>query len=260
MNHERGEIFPGLDGVEEENRQDRIRSWLWRRGVEDILLDFDDTLIDTVTVFRMQIEKYLDLVAPSVSGVSREFLGKRLREVNNELFFVHAVNPNRWEKVALRLERELGGGAWEANLDVLQEVYRIPPIPYPEAEAVLETLFPCARLTLVTHANEAWTDFKLDSLGWRHFFEGRVGIVSQDGYKTGRAWEKAISPFGILPGNSLAAGDNIKGDLIATREIGVGYQFWLDRKKNWTLYREGELPLGTVRVDDLNGMITYMDR
>jgi FMN phosphatase YigB (HAD superfamily) len=258
MNYERDGFSPKEETFLYEGRKERIVSWLSKRGVDLVVFDFDDTLIDTVTVFRQQIAKYLSVITPGFPNISPSYIEQRLRRINDQLFYVYAVNPGRWRRVAERLTDEFGGTSFLDGLPTIEEIYTMVPSPYPDVEEVLGVLGAVSRLGLVTHANKAWTDLKVSGLGWGRFFEGRIETINEDGHKTAGEWRKAFLNLGVSPERALVIGDNVRGDILATREIGVLHHFWVDRKKNWALYREGELPEEVVTIEELSEMIAIM--
>ena len=110
------------------------------------------------------------------------------------------------------------------------------------------------RLGLVTHANQEWTNFKLNGLNLRRFFE-QVHIVHEDNHKTPEEWRAAIDHFGVEPYKAMVVGDNVKGDIQAAREIGVEKLVWIDHGRGWSLYRLGDVPEGTITVNGVNELI-----
>jgi FMN phosphatase YigB (HAD superfamily) len=106
-----------------------------------------------------------------------------------------------------------------------------------------------ARMGLVTHAEQQWTDFKVDSVGIRDYFEKVINVdVGTHKHKGAVAWRDAIKEFGVLPDQVTVVGDGITGDIIASYEVGVKKLFWVNLGEGWSIFKTGKLPPGTVEI------------
>ena len=234
-----------------------IKEKLKEVGVDAILFDFDDTLIDTFELFNSRIQEFFDHIVEG-SDLKREELEIRFKQLNNELYEKFGVATNRFDLVVDNLKEENNADVrslLEAGKTILQKIYTTPPVLVPGA---IETLNAIHKenipMYLVTHANVNWTHFKLDHLNIKAYFEN-LAIISENGHKTAEEWQKAINKFGLLPQNCLVVGDNVKGDILATHKIGVKHHAWIDMGKGWILYREGDLPESVVTVPGVHELI-----
>lgn len=224
------------------------------KGIELIIFDFDDTLIATREIFVAQMDEF----CAQVVSLSPELIRSELKDLaetsNNRSFVRYGVNPRKWTQVVEDLILDCGEKHRSSILQAyphLERIYTIPPVLKNGAQALLDQLSgEGVRLGLVTHANETWTHFKLDSTGVRKYFE-KVIIISEDGHKTSEEWGRAINEFGVKPQEVLVIGDNIQGDIQASHQAGVPHLVWFDEGDGWSIYRQGELPPGTIVIHTL---------
>lgn len=232
----------------------KLKSSLDKLGIKLILFDLDDTLVDTHVIFREKINQYFSYVSARYPDIDRQELETRGREINDRLFLKYGVNPKRWQEVNEELITIYGLDKKEtfyAGANYLQEIYTtVPKLKEGVPDILKDFRAAGVRIGLVTHASVNWTNFKVDNLALRTYFEDII-IIDENGHKTSTQWEKAISHFKEKPKNTLVVGDNVKGDMIAAREAGVKYLVWYSQGSQWKLYREGELPKGTIVIDEI---------
>ena len=234
--------------------QPGFKETLIGKGIELVIFDFDDTLIATREIFLAQMNEF----CAQVVSLSPELILSELKDMaeksNNRSFVRYGVNPRKWTHVVEELVVECGEkhrSSISKAYPHLERIYTIPPVLKNGAQALLDqSSGEGVRLGLVTHANERWTHFKLDSSGLRKYFE-KIIIISEDGHKTGEEWRKAISEFGVEPWEVLVIGDNIRGDIQAFYEAGVRHLVWFDEGDGWSIYRQGELPPETIVIHTL---------
>ena len=223
-------------------------------GVEGILFDLDDTLIFTSEIFTNFIVEYIDRISEQI-GVDRSQFASELDELNVSLHKQFGVNPTRWtgvvEKLALlypdSAEQILGG------LPILKLIYTTVPRSKPGVFAVLDTFSRAGlKMGLVTHANVDWTYWKLDQVGLWNYFDGVV-IADENGSKTSENWRNGAEMLNLDSNHCLAVGDNISGDIQSANSLGMKTA-WIPSP--WAVYREGKLPEGTIKINELSDLLT----
>ncbi len=233
---------------------EKLRQWLTVNELQVVLFDLDDTLLATHRIFDEKINTLITWAATELPEYSFENLLRMFREINEQAFVTHAVNPNRWELVTTLLGEKCGGKAKDVfhdGLEVLMEIYRVVPPILPGALEVL-SLFERTGVSmgLVTHANQDWTDFKLDNTGLRPFFEN-ILVVDENRHKSSQDWVHAAKLFRSRSDQGMVVGDNLRGDVIAATEAGFRKVVWIDEKDNWSVYRQGNIPEGVIVVPEI---------
>jgi len=234
--------------------------WCQRRGIERFLFDGDDTLWQTVPIFRKQIGKCLDLLA-GTGTLSREEWKIELETVNNRLFETIGVNPNRWHLVMDELEKKgLKKGVRDEAEGVLKQIYQTPPSFIEETEAGLAFIKRSGvPMGIVTHANRAWTDKKFDWLDLGRFFEpDEVFTIDENKHKTAESWAEAIRYFGIEPRNCAVVGDSPRSDINPVGGLGVEQCFLIrNRYPIWSVHQQEvneDITREIGSVNDLRGV------
>ncbi len=246
-----------------EKFQDRffeeIRENLKKLNIKALFFDFDDTLIYTAEIFIKQMEEYARVVAGE-TGLSYEVVDEYLTMFNDEGFKALGVNPVRWKDTVGRMADQFPDHA-EAmlrNIDILMKIYGEVPRVRPGAKAILEILKTVGvKIVLVTHANVEWTWKKLADTGLGEYFD-LIKIVDENKHKGAEDWLEAIEEMGILPGEALAMGDSLNGDVIPAASIGAR-TMWLHKGSTWSMYRTGEVPEDTVLLDEINQLLSALE-
>lgn len=231
-----------------EERRNGLKKWLNCRGVELVLWDLDDTLLDTVGDFIRQMNLYVDYLYSKLPNFPRKQLYDLLEKEGDIAFKTFSVSPRRWPAVAEVMAAELGAERkfFVEGLPILAKIYKMAPEFLEGAEEAL-AVFKATGLPmgLVTHANEAWTRIKLEKRKLRHFFE-RIKIVPENKFKEPDDWREAIELFGIAPEKVLVLGDNLGGDIRAARSVGVREIIYFPGR--WRVYSSGEVPEGVMTI------------
>jgi FMN phosphatase YigB (HAD superfamily) len=247
-----------------EKFQDRfleeVKEKFKEKGIKAILFDFDDTLIYTSELFKMYMDEFV-LAVCEETGLSFEKVGGDLRRINDEKFKTMGVNPVRWKEV---VEEMIGvdSGYGESpmnNLNVLMKIYYTDPRIREGAEAVLEIVKRAGiKMALVTHANVDWTERKLLSSGIADYFE-TIKIVDENRHKSAEDWMEAVWSMDVRPEDCLVLGDSLPGDIIAADSIGAK-TMWLHNGSTWSVYRNGSVPERTIHLDNINELLSALDR
>ncbi|MCA9389832.1 HAD family hydrolase [candidate division WWE3 bacterium] len=234
-----------------------FKQWLKQHGISLVLFDFDDTLIKTHDVFSTQIQLVYDYLE-QILKIERDEIDQAFQQFNREAFEKHSVIPfDRWQYVILQLQEkyQFSDEVRDHCLGLLMEIYDILPEIF---DGVIELLAGLKAesipVALITHANEKWTNNKLDGLHLRRFFDA-IHIVDERGKKTADSWRQAIAEHGVEPQQVLGIGDNVKGDIIAARQAGVQKLVWFNRGIGWSVYLEGELPEGVIEINAIDALI-----
>jgi len=230
-----------------------------KKGINSILFDLDDTLIETHLIFVRQIEKYLDTLSNNTK-YTKKHLKKIFEESNIEVHEKILVNPIRWKFVVKNISKKLDSKYKDvviSNIKILNEIYNIVPVINEGTVEVLNLLNKThVKLALVTHANVKWTHFKLDSLGLKKYFE-HIEIADENRFKEPQDWLAALNHLGISPKNSALIGDNVKGDIISGHSVGIKHLFLLPSP--WSYYANGDIPEGTIKLNSLAEFLPLLE-
>jgi len=231
---------------------------LTRLGIKGILYDLDDTLIYTAEIFGRWMGIYADVIAREI-GLDREMFYTTLSRINDEEYKKMGVSPLRWNMVVNRLEETFGDetGVIVGGLDILLNIYRTVPRARPGLLTTLQTMREAGqKQALITHANVEWTDWKIDSLGIRDWFD-TILIADENGHKGAEHWTSAMARSGLLPRECLVVGDNLNGDVIPAATLGAR-RVWMPSP--WSVYRDGVVPEGTVQIGEFDELLGALDR
>lgn len=234
--------------------------WCRRHEIERFLFDGDDTLWETVPIFRKQIGECLDILART-GTLSKEEWKIKLDEINNRLFETHGVNPNRWHLVMDELEKKgLGKGVRDEAEEVLNGAYRTPPSFIEGTESGLAFIRRSGvPMGIVTHANRAWTNKKFDWLDLGRFFEpDEVYTIDENGHKTAESWATAIRYFGVKTRNCAVVGDSPRSDINPVCSLGVKQCFLVKNRYGvWSVHQQDvneDITRVIASVNDLRGV------
>lgn len=243
---------------------EKLSQWLKARQIELVLFDLDDTLIDTSQVFITQAQKFVTRARENLPGLNPQELTKNFSRLEGKFFLTHAVNPVRYAEIVAELGRiyqprfgPKAAGIFQEGLPILLQTYRTVPEFYPGAEQTLKDFKTTGvSLGLVTHGNLTWTNLKIRGLDLARFFQ-HFWIVDQDEFKSPEDWFRAIAwQFGKKPANTLVVGDNVRGDIQAAHLVGVKHKVLIPSP--WSVYTEGQIPEGTLRIPSINQLINTL--
>lgn len=227
------------------SKEEELREFRLKHGLKVALFDFDDTLINTTPIFDQQTRKFAESCLIKL-GSREETVESILASFENErdsLFPVHKFNPTKlWPALAQALGLKYSIDLTEC-VKILEDIYTIKPQLQPGAIETLETFTAAGfRMGMVTHAKEEWTDFKLEAVGLKPWFE-IIKVVPVDEFKSAMHWKEALDEFEVEPEMALAVGDIVVGDMQAAREAGI--KFLIHVPPGMRYYGRGNLPEGT---------------
>jgi FMN phosphatase YigB (HAD superfamily) len=227
---------------------------LQQLGIEGAVFDLDDTLLETNALFLQAIDSYLTAVAADLHCYT-EGLRPRFMELNTAAFHGPAkVSPERWDEVINGLIKTYGHPEiFQKHRSILYDIYHQAPPYLRQAKSTLrilkETGLP---LGLVTHANQEWTNRKIDTRGLADFFDP-IWVADQYQPKSETDWAKALALLNVQPHQCLGIGDSIASDMIPLSRLGVRYRVLIPSP--WSVYREGDIPNGTKSIDGIHQLI-----
>lgn len=199
--------------------------WCKQREIEMILMDGDDTLWKTRSIFIKQQERCYDFLAQQ-GILSREEWRLAIEKENDKLFETTGVNPMRWDMVIDSISKYgLTTTATDQAKSILRQIYNTPSEFIKDTEKGLEFLSRVEiQKGIVTHANRGWTVRKYNWLNLERYFswDDDIFIVNEDGHKTAQSWREAMEYFRVRPENCMVIGDSPRSDINPAIEIGVG--------------------------------------
>lgn len=235
-----------------------LRSWLKNNHIKGVLFDFDDTLIQTTEIFQEAVKKVVTLYLQALPSLNFDNAHNIFSRINIENHSKYAVNPKRWTPIITQFEQELQlqTSISKQTLQILSDIYTIVPKFEPGAEIVLDLLRNWnLEIGLVTHANIDWTMFKLAYIDLGYFFDDVYIVDENKPHKDKEDWNKAAQQIQIPTQKLLAVGDNIKGDIQAANKAGFRV-VWVNKKNGFSLYRQGDLPYGTITINNVGELLT----
>jgi len=234
--------------IEREPIHNQTAEKLRQLDIKAVLFDLDDTLIHTGELFSKYMTEYVETIS-TLLRIDPQTLRIRLQELNDEGYHKMGVSPQRWSLVLDQLSQELNDdGVVKENLNILMKIYTDEPRIKSGAKVMLKGLKDSGfKLGLVTHANTDWTMRKLNQTGLLNFFD-TIKIADENGFKTVEHWKSGIEMLGVEGHQCLVVGDNLKGDIIPSFSLGAKV-LWMP--SSWSVYRQGEVPEGTIVMDEL---------
>lgn len=239
----------------------QVSRYFKKKDVRTILFDLDNTILNTHAVFVRVIDQVIADISKALELDSKLVDSK----FNTLLLDAHGrlgVNPvTTWPDVLGQLGGALGcefcDDLYRSSYSSLNAIYTGTHVPqiYDGAVDLLSALTEAGlNVGLVTHASEEWTDLKLNHHGLTGYFR-HIEICDVDKPKTPSYWLNAVNSLGASVGSTIVVGDSLKGDIIASREVGIPHQIWINPAKNWVVNKSGDIPQGVVVVDSLSSFI-----
>lgn len=220
----------------------RFLQWTKDVGVERFLIDLDDTICPTGAIFRDKMSDAYAFLGENAPIMSAEAWGQELVAIDNQLFEVMGVNPDRWGVTLDELSKRFPIGedvAHETKL-ILESIYDTPLTIFEEAEKGLSFFKKTnTEVGIVTHASREWTWKKYNWLDLKRFLEwDEVFVVNANGHKTSESWHEAIRYFGLEVEHVAMAGDSPRSDINPAREIGVKHCFLIEDSQQWSVHNQ----------------------
>jgi phosphoglycolate phosphatase-like HAD superfamily hydrolase len=240
--------------LEHLHRAPELSLKLQHLGIDGAVLDLDDTLFKTNTLFLEAINQYLETVSKDLL-CAKEGLRPRFIELNTAAFHGPSkVAPERWDEVVAGLIETYGHqDIFSRHLPILYSIYQQTPLFLYHAELTLRALKD-ARLpiAIVTHANVTWTHLKIEQRRLADYVD-YVWIADEHQPKSEADWGQAIDSLGIRSDHCLGVGDSIISDMVPLAHLGVRYRVHIPSP--CTFYRVGNLPPDTKTISGIDKLI-----
>ncbi len=246
-----------LSPVEKEYRFD---NWRRNNNIQLFLLDLDDTLCDTQSVFNRQISLACNYLANNSPLLENNVWEKEIRSINDIYFEQYGVNPNRWNQVVDTLSNKYLLHFQVASYvkEIFQDIYTTPLQFKVGAKEGLDFFKKTdTPMAIVTHANKDWTWRKYNWLGLNKYLDWNdVYIVDENGHKTPQSWQSALNYFKIKANNCAVVGDSPRSDINPATSIGIRHSFFVKNPNSWSIHKQ-EVPKETILIDNLSDILIY---
>ncbi|NCT56057.1 HAD family hydrolase [bacterium] len=229
--------------------------------IELVLFDIDDTLIDTHSLFTRGVRSYVNKVS-KVIGTTPENLLKEFPKFNSKAHAIAQVQMHRWLVVSTIIAKNYGvKNELLAKFaeELIQLIYfdEYPKI-FPNTLRTLNT-FSEAKIPIgaVTHADLGWTERKMKHTGLNTFFKkDNLFIADSKVPKGPEIWSHAILKMGGTPEKSLVIGDNVIGDIVSARQVGVKNTISLPSP--FHIYAQGEVPTESLKCSNIGQIVELL--
>lgn len=246
-----------LSPVEKEYR---FENWRRKNNIQLLLLDLDDTLGNTQSIFTIQISKACDYLAKNSSLLDREAWKEQIKSINDFYFEKYGVNPNRWNQVVDNLCNKylLHSEVSSHTKEIFQDIYSTPLQFKVGAKEGLDFLKKTETpIAIVTHANKDWTWRKYNWLGLDKYLDwDDVYIVDENGHKTPQSWQSALNYFKIQASDCAVVGDSPRSDINPATSIGIRHSFLVKNSNSWSIHQQ-EVPKETKIINNLSEIVKY---
>lgn len=227
------------------------------KSVVGVLLDIDDTLVDTKGAFRHALGVVAERYLPK--GYDVERMTSHWRTDVSGWYRAHARGEITHREQRMRRANELheafGGPALDDDAyaawdDVFEAGFKAGWRAHPDAHALLDTLDRCGiEYGAVSNAESGYQEMKLSRVGL-----GRVRmLVGVDRFGVGkpdsRVFLEGARLLGLDPAMVAYVGDEKDIDAGAAMDAGLALGIWLDRPGGHP--QPGAMADGVVRVESL---------
>jgi len=227
------------------------------KAVAGVLLDIDDTLVDTRGAFRYALGVVAEDFLPS--GCDVDLMTSYWRADASGWYRAHTRGEISHREQRMRraneLHAEFGGLALdEAAYDewntVFEAMFKEGWRAHPDAEALLDTLDGCGiEYGAVSNADSSYQEVKLARVGLTRM----AMLVGVDRYGVGkpdpRVFREGARLLGLEPATVAYVGDEKDIDATAAVDAGLALGIWIDRPGGHP--QPGPLADGVVRVESL---------
>ena len=248
---------PHLSPIEKELR---FNDWRRNNNIQLFLLDLDDTLCDTQSVFNRQISLACNYLANNSPLPENNVWEKEIRSINDIYFEQYGVNPNRWNQVVDTLSNKYLLHFQVASYvkEIFQDIYTTPLQFKVGAKEGLDFFKKTdTPMAIVTHANKDWTWRKYNWLGLNKYLDWNdVYIVDENGHKTPQSWQSALNYFKIQASDCVVVGDSPRSDINPATSIGIRHSFLVKNSNSWSIHQQ-EVPKETKIINNLSDIVKY---
>lgn len=194
------------------------------RGIRGMLVDMDDTLVDTTKLYISKMEEFSNFVA-SRGLLTTEAAFAVMRETIEGLRAEYSVHPALMYEAG-RLAALVGGvdlqdPTYKKQLDSLTNIFYESPDVFPGVTDTLDVFLRTGiDVGLVTHASVEWTDIKRKDSGLTGKFK-IVHCIDPAFRKDKYEWWQAAYRLKVPPQELIIVGDSWKSDIHPALEMGV---------------------------------------
>lgn len=227
------------------------------KSVVGVLLDIDDTLVDTRGAFRHALGVIAEHYLPAGYDVDR--LTAQWRTDVSGWYRAHTrgeiSHREQRKRRANELHEAFGGPglddqAYQAWDEVFEAAFKDGWRAHPDAHELLDVLDRCGiEYGAVSNAESGYQEMKLSRVGLKRVRmlvgTDRFGVGKPDS----RVFLEGARLLGLDPGMVAYVGDERDIDACAAVEAGLGLGIWLDRPGGHP--QSGELAEGVLRVESL---------
>ncbi len=247
--------MPNTERIFSEQQEASFADWISKYGIKAALFDLDGTLIDTSDFIYEQYKKFFAFCKTQSPDLDIEKFKEDFTALDHACFESMGVSFSRWNFIVSSLGQNYNTNLFEKGIVFFNEIYLNSPEIFEGAKETLELCKKAGlKVGLVTHATTSWTNIKLEKLGLQnHFDHIKVVDIEEHRYKGPQHWQEAINSMGVHPQETLVVGDNLKGDIIASHQIGVKKLAWITSK--WHVYNQGEKPFGIYQIEEIGKLI-----
>ena len=236
-----------------------------KEEIKSVIFDLDDTLFETGVYYRVNMLTMASFAAEMIGDNTPQIAEKIVQEgVDVHKKNARPVLLNELMKEALKGiygENIPHQGHIHNYLDhMVEEFYKGVPKLFPGTLPVLEMLDSMGiAIGIHSHAQTEWTERKVEYIKKCFFdtYQREINIQFHstpiDGKKDSLGWSEAIQKFGFNPKTTLVVGDNLKDDILAAQEVGIGYVVLV--KGIYSENTDSSLDKETLRINDIGGLL-----
>ncbi|WP_265447580.1 HAD family hydrolase [Flexivirga meconopsidis] len=237
--------------------------------VHAVLLDIDDTLLDTTAAMIGAGEVAMAAVWPDESDVWRQAAARRFRSDPGGFFKRYTAGELDFEQMRAARLAEVGAAQGRSLPDDAIDVYEAAFRPaFLERQRVYDDVLPfldaCAaaglRFGALTNSSAAATQSKLSALG----LEGRLGpVVTRDTLGVGKpdpaVFRHAVAELGSDPSRTAYIGDEFEADVLGPARAGL-QPIWLRRPRHTEVGHAPDAAISDATAPDDVPVITGLDQ
>jgi FMN phosphatase YigB (HAD superfamily) len=227
-----------------------------RAGITGLVIDIDDTIIDTDSVYKRRFAEVIGCIASRLK-IDYKQAAEAFERANLASFKTHHVNPNKWIKVLQDVALDFGAGNQLHDLnEVLNMIYEDDIEWLYGAREFLWAVRDVGGLKVVglTNANKEWTRRKAKRCGLMDYMDD-IRVVPADKKKSAQDWYWAARSNGLQVEQVMGIGDSINNDIKPMLEAGFGLVVALESPV--TSFR-GDYPKGVIQARKIGSVPTVL--
>lgn len=241
-----------------------MKDSIFEKGeIQSVIFDLDDTLFQTGEYYKTNMLSMASFAAQMVGDSTPQIAEKIFQEGVN----IHRQNGrpvllNELMKDALRSiygENMPHQGHLHNYIDhMVEEFYKGVPKLFPGTLPVLEMLDSRGiAVAAHSHAQTDWTERKIEYIknSFSDEYQRELTLpfhsTPLESKKDSLGWAEAVKIFGFNPSTTLVVGDNLRDDILAAQEVGIGYVILINGRYSENTETEKEI----LRINDIGGLL-----